>query len=140
MKKITQPLQICIGPTIRISRESWCLPYAGFFKLIIGQTVYCSEQFTVLWSFCVLSQTHLKPGDFHTTNVVTASLLQMGHPSILQHKLQVILRKIYLNMQAKITPYYLLLSYCQYATICSDCNHLVTQEPVNWPIKACCLP
>ena len=27
-----QPLQICIGPTIRIGRESWCLPYAGFFR------------------------------------------------------------------------------------------------------------
>ena len=26
-----QPLQICIGPTKRIGRESWCLPYAGFF-------------------------------------------------------------------------------------------------------------
>ena len=26
-----RPLQICIGPTIRIGRESWCLPYAGFF-------------------------------------------------------------------------------------------------------------
>ena len=26
-----QPLQICIGPIIRIGRESWCLPYAGFF-------------------------------------------------------------------------------------------------------------
>ena len=26
-----QPLQICIGPTICIGRESWCLPYAGFF-------------------------------------------------------------------------------------------------------------
>ena len=25
-----QPLQICIGPTIRIGRESWCFPYAGF--------------------------------------------------------------------------------------------------------------
>ena len=25
-----QPLQICIGPSIRIGRESWCLPYAGF--------------------------------------------------------------------------------------------------------------
>ena len=21
---------MCIGPTIRIGRESWCLPYAGF--------------------------------------------------------------------------------------------------------------
>ena len=28
---ITQPLQHCIGPTIRIGQESWCLPYAGFF-------------------------------------------------------------------------------------------------------------
>ena len=27
-----QPLQICIGPTIRIGRESWYLPYAGFFS------------------------------------------------------------------------------------------------------------
>ena len=30
LKKITQPLQICIGPAIRIGRESWCLPYAEF--------------------------------------------------------------------------------------------------------------
>ena len=29
-----QPLQICIGPTIRIGRESWCLPYAGFFLIL----------------------------------------------------------------------------------------------------------
>ena len=28
-----QPLQIWIGPTIRIGREIWCLPYAGFFAL-----------------------------------------------------------------------------------------------------------
>ena len=26
-----QPLQICIGPTIRIGQEIWCLLYAGFF-------------------------------------------------------------------------------------------------------------
>ena len=26
-----QPLQICIGPIIRIGRESWCLLYAEFF-------------------------------------------------------------------------------------------------------------
>ena len=32
MRKITQPLQICIGPSIRIGRESWCLLYAGFFS------------------------------------------------------------------------------------------------------------
>ena len=28
-----QPFQICIGPIIRIGRESWCLPYAGFFLM-----------------------------------------------------------------------------------------------------------
>ena len=27
-----QPLQICIGSTIRIGRQSWFLPYAGFWK------------------------------------------------------------------------------------------------------------
>ena len=27
-----QPLKNCIGPTIRIGRESWCLLYAGFFS------------------------------------------------------------------------------------------------------------
>ena len=31
LRKITKPLQNCIGPTIRIRRESWCLPCAGFF-------------------------------------------------------------------------------------------------------------
>ena len=30
-KKNTQLLKNCIGPTIRIGPESWCLPYAGFF-------------------------------------------------------------------------------------------------------------
>ena len=30
-----RPLQFCIGPTIRIGRESWCLPYAGFFCLFL---------------------------------------------------------------------------------------------------------
>ena len=28
--------QICIDPTIRIGRESWCLPYAGFFSMKFG--------------------------------------------------------------------------------------------------------
>ena len=28
--KITPPLKICIGSTIRIGRESSCLPYTGF--------------------------------------------------------------------------------------------------------------
>ena len=31
-----QPLQICIGPTIRIGQDSWCLPYAGFFYSLYG--------------------------------------------------------------------------------------------------------
>ena len=30
-----QPLQICIGPIIRIGRESWCLPFAGFFTMTL---------------------------------------------------------------------------------------------------------
>ena len=30
-----QPLQICIGPSIRIDQESWCLPYAGFLLLTL---------------------------------------------------------------------------------------------------------
>ena len=29
-----QQLPICIGPIIRIGRESWCLPYAGFFSYV----------------------------------------------------------------------------------------------------------
>ena len=37
-----QPLQNCIGPTIRIGREILCLPYAGFFFNDITQTfVFC---------------------------------------------------------------------------------------------------
>ena len=34
-----QPLQNCIGPTIRIGREILCLPYAGFKKKIIKNAV-----------------------------------------------------------------------------------------------------
>ena len=30
-----QPLQNCIGPTIRIGREIRCLPYAGFLNFIL---------------------------------------------------------------------------------------------------------
>ena len=33
-RKVTQLLEICIGPTIHNGRESWCLPYAGFFQLV----------------------------------------------------------------------------------------------------------
>ena len=39
-----QPLQICIGPIIRIGRESWCLPYAGFF--CIGAISDHNERFS----------------------------------------------------------------------------------------------
>ena len=28
-----QPLQNCIGPTVRICRQILCLPYAGYFSL-----------------------------------------------------------------------------------------------------------
>ena len=31
-----QPLNICIGPIIRIGREIRCLPYAEFFLFITG--------------------------------------------------------------------------------------------------------
>ena len=34
-----QPPQICIGPTIRIGRQSWCLPYAGFFFTVVDKVV-----------------------------------------------------------------------------------------------------
>ena len=45
-----QPLQICIGPTIRIGRESWCLPYAGFF-FVESETIVLSQPFPKE-SFC----------------------------------------------------------------------------------------
>ena len=35
-----QPLQICIGPTIRIGPVSWFLPYAGFL-LYYNYKVFC---------------------------------------------------------------------------------------------------
>ena len=34
-KEIMQPLQIGFGPSTCIGRESWCLPCAGFFGLIL---------------------------------------------------------------------------------------------------------
>ena len=43
-KKITQLVQNCIGPTIRIGGESWCLPYAGFFTLNCTNTTTGSLQ------------------------------------------------------------------------------------------------
>ena len=38
-KKIKQLLQNCIGPTIRIGRESWCLPYAGFLTKCLAKVL-----------------------------------------------------------------------------------------------------
>ena len=50
-----QPLQICIGPSIRIGRESWCLPYAGFFqvKLKKNGAIGREEDLTLLVNFFV---------------------------------------------------------------------------------------
>ena len=45
-----QPPQICIGPTIRIDRESWCLPYAGFFYLLVGNVMSILYQLSGLCS------------------------------------------------------------------------------------------
>ena len=37
-----QPLQICIGPTISIGQEGWCLLYAGFFLILCKTaTIFC---------------------------------------------------------------------------------------------------
>ena len=48
-----QPLQICIGPIIRIGRESWCLPYAGFFLAISFSllNLYTKEKYASCYGF-----------------------------------------------------------------------------------------
>ena len=38
-----QPIKICIGPSIRIGRESWCLPYAGFFVVGLATSAVAVE-------------------------------------------------------------------------------------------------
>ena len=43
-----QPLQICIGTTIRIGRESWCLPYAGFFFDKVIKLVNCRSVIIII--------------------------------------------------------------------------------------------
>ena len=35
-----QPLKICICPSIRIGREIWCLPYAGFLLSITSVELF----------------------------------------------------------------------------------------------------
>ena len=42
-----QPLQNCIGPTIRIGREIRCLPYAGFFSSSF-LSLFCYMNFNFL--------------------------------------------------------------------------------------------
>ena len=56
-KKITQPLQICIGPTICISQESWCLPFAGFF-LITNSYVSTFSKVLLFMIYCVEEKNH----------------------------------------------------------------------------------
>ena len=44
-----QPLQICIGSTIRNGQESWCLPYAGvvfFFLFFLQKKTFFTFFFT----------------------------------------------------------------------------------------------
>ena len=47
-----QPLQICIGPIIRIGRESWCLPYAGFLNTYLEYSLlsYTPIYYTAFYS------------------------------------------------------------------------------------------
>ena len=46
--KVVQPLQICIRLTIRIGRESWCLPYAGFFFDKLIKLVNCRSVIIII--------------------------------------------------------------------------------------------
>ena len=63
-KKITQLLQNCINPTIRIGRESLCLPHAGFFcndpPTILSVTISLLSPKKIMLIVC---QT-LRPQDF----------------------------------------------------------------------------
>ena len=49
---IMQPLQNCIGPTIRIGLEILCLPYAGFFLCIVPKNIGTTAK-----SVCLMNQT-----------------------------------------------------------------------------------
>ena len=51
-----QPLENCIGPTIRIGREIQCLPYAGFFLvfMLLGLIVFGNKSLgTPFLSLCL---------------------------------------------------------------------------------------
>ena len=76
-----QPLQNCIGPTIRIGREILCLPYAGFFLLMMikngqkGNKRYCPMT-KGLAGACVASHTIIKrhyPNILWNPNISTDS-------------------------------------------------------------------
>ena len=68
-----QPLQHCIGPTIRIGREILCLPYAGFFCTGLGHSKFRRTSNGIIGSkdtkvlvngamgvFCLLVELHRK--------------------------------------------------------------------------------
>ena len=50
-----QPLQNCIGPTIRIGQEILCLPYVRFFiHLYAVKRPWSSFIFIILKSVCIV--------------------------------------------------------------------------------------
>ena len=63
-----QPLQICIGPTIRIGRESWCLPYAGFF--------YC--RLYIFQYMCIYLYAYYEPTFWRKTHQITCFFSAFG--------------------------------------------------------------
>ena len=81
-KKITQLLQNCIGPTIRNGQESWCLPYAGFFLVMMyGSVLFftpCNAIFFCLWPplvFLAQIRTIVVPESSNSPNCVNCNLL-----------------------------------------------------------------
>ena len=65
-KKITQPFQNCIGPTIRIGRDILCLPYAGIFKKI--------KQFHLVFLHVIILHTVFAASPHPLYTVLAASL------------------------------------------------------------------
>ena len=43
-----QPLENCIGPTIRIGQEILCLPYVGFFSSLYAKDMIQNLFYTLL--------------------------------------------------------------------------------------------
>ena len=66
-----QPLQICIGPIIRIGRESWCLPYAGFFLSCLMESFL--HHLSGSTFFLVVKNTHQK-----AANLMSCLILPVG--------------------------------------------------------------